>query len=185
MVGDRGLVSRWVMPFSRQIRSNSTSAGAGPAEPAGELLADVAGHFAGDPVLGHHGRERQAYRPGGSTRHHGRDDAEPGVVVDPGDDLALAAAGQEQARRDIELPQLHRSRAFPPAVLVPAPAPRHRLKQLMTDQHPVNRRPGHPIPALAELEDQAARAHRRCEPRRSQITASTSALIRHRCDLGA
>jgi hypothetical protein len=29
VVGDRGLVSRWVMPFSRQIRSNSTSAGRG------------------------------------------------------------------------------------------------------------------------------------------------------------
>jgi len=27
--GDRGLVSRWLMPFSRQIRSNSTSAGRG------------------------------------------------------------------------------------------------------------------------------------------------------------
>lgn len=27
---DRGLVSRWVMPFARQIRSNSTSAGRGP-----------------------------------------------------------------------------------------------------------------------------------------------------------
>lgn len=38
VAGDRGLVSRWVMPFSRQIRSNSTSAGRGPAEPAGELL---------------------------------------------------------------------------------------------------------------------------------------------------
>ena len=29
VVGDLGLVSRWVMPFSRQIRSNSTSAGRG------------------------------------------------------------------------------------------------------------------------------------------------------------
>ena len=29
VVGDRGFVSRWVMPFSRQIRSNSTSAGRG------------------------------------------------------------------------------------------------------------------------------------------------------------
>ena len=29
VVGEAGLVSRWVMPFSRQIRSNSTSAGRG------------------------------------------------------------------------------------------------------------------------------------------------------------
>ena len=29
VVGDRGFVSRGVMPFSRQIRSNSTSAGRG------------------------------------------------------------------------------------------------------------------------------------------------------------
>ena len=29
VVGDAGRVSRWLMPFSRQIRSNSTSAGRG------------------------------------------------------------------------------------------------------------------------------------------------------------
>jgi hypothetical protein len=37
--GLRTAVSRWVMPFSRQMRSNSTSAGRGSGEPAGELLA--------------------------------------------------------------------------------------------------------------------------------------------------
>ena len=49
VVGERGLVSRWVMPFSRQIRSNSTSAGRGlPNRPVNCLpLSDK--HFAGTP----------------------------------------------------------------------------------------------------------------------------------------
>jgi hypothetical protein len=49
VVGERGLVSRW-MPLCRQIRSNSTSAG-----PAGELTTIVRQHFLRRPVLGYRG----------------------------------------------------------------------------------------------------------------------------------
>jgi hypothetical protein len=42
--------------------------------------------------------------PAGGPQHNGGDDAEPGVVIGPGDDLAFAAIGQEQAGGDIELP---------------------------------------------------------------------------------
>ena len=65
VVGEWGLVSRWVMPFSRQIRSNSTSAGRGLEEPAGEHLAVVGQHFLGHPVDAHRVHERPAHRPGG------------------------------------------------------------------------------------------------------------------------
>ena len=42
VVGERGLVSRWVMPFSRQIRSNITSAGRGrPNRPVNCLPLSV------------------------------------------------------------------------------------------------------------------------------------------------
>jgi hypothetical protein len=76
------------------------------------------------------------------------------MVVDPGDDLALAAVGQEQARGHVHLPLLHRRRALPAAVLVPAPAPRHRLDQVMADQDPVDRRAGDArVTAVFQLED--------------------------------
>lgn len=129
----------------------------GPAEPPGELPAIVAEHFAGDPVLLHRGHERRAHRPGGGPQHDSGDDAVPGVVIDPGDDLALPAIGQEQAGGHIKLPQFHRRGTLPPAVLVSAPAARHGLEQPVPDQHPVDRGPGHTrVTALAEFEDQTA-----------------------------
>ena len=129
VVGERGLVSRWVMPFSAGVRSNSTSAPGGHQNLPGELLAVVAEHFGGDAVLGHGRRECQAdppaCGPGPTSGLH----AEPGVVVDPGDDLALAPVGQEQARGHVQ------SAAPSPAPSIPhlrsgvlAPAPRHRLE---------------------------------------------------------
>jgi hypothetical protein len=91
------------------------------------------------------------------------------MVIDSRDDLAFPAVGQEQARRDVQLPQLHRSRALPPPVLGTAPAARHRLDQPMTDQHPVDRGPGDiRVTALGELEDQPARTPPAV--RRTQVT---------------
>jgi len=43
---------------------------------------------------------------------------QPGMIADPGDDLHLCVAGQERPRGDVELPELHRDRAFPPLVVV-------------------------------------------------------------------
>ena len=115
--------------------------------------------------------------PGRGPADDGGDDAEPGVVVDPGDDLALAPVGQEQARGHVHLPQLHRRRAFPPAVGVPAPAPRHRLDHPVTDQDPVDRRPGDArMSSALQLEDQAAR---------SPAALRCSQVADHRLDLGA
>jgi hypothetical protein len=95
VVGDLGWVGRWVMQLSRQIRSNSTSPPL-PNRAVKTLPLNVGEDFAGDPVLGHRGGERQADRPGRRPHDDGGGDAEPGVVVDPGDDLALVAVGQER-----------------------------------------------------------------------------------------
>ena len=127
-------------------------------EPPGELLAVVAEHLTRNPVLLHRGHERRAHCAGGGPHHDFGDDAEPGMVVNPGDDLALLAVGQEQARGNVQLPQFHRRGALPPAVLVPAPAARHRLEHPVPHQHPVDRGPGHTrVTALAELENKTAR----------------------------
>jgi hypothetical protein len=93
------------------------------AETPGELLAVVRQHFSGHPVFAHRLHERRAHRPAGGAQDDRGNHAVPGVVIDPGNDLALAAAGQEQAGGHIQLPQLHRRRALPPDVLVAAPAP--------------------------------------------------------------
>ena len=109
VVGEWIFVSRWVMPFSRQILSNSTSTGTpGLVEPAGEYLAVVGQDFLGHPVDAHRVHERQAYRPGSSPHHRLGDDAEPGMVIDPGHDLHLGAAGEKRAGGHVQLPQLHR-----------------------------------------------------------------------------
>lgn len=48
VVGDRGAVSRWRMPFSRPIRSNSTSPAPGPNRPVNTLPLSV-GTASGTP----------------------------------------------------------------------------------------------------------------------------------------
>jgi hypothetical protein len=74
------------------------------AEPVGELLAVIGQHFVGDPVLAQRRRKRQAHCPAGRPRHHRGDHAEPGMIIHPGDDLRLGAAGQERPADDVELP---------------------------------------------------------------------------------
>jgi hypothetical protein len=55
-------------------------------------------------MSGHALRERGAHRSAGGPVHHGGDDAEPGVVVYPGDDLGFGSVGQPDAVHDVELP---------------------------------------------------------------------------------
>jgi hypothetical protein len=49
-----------------------------------------------DAVRGHRGGERQADRAGGGPHDDDGDDAEPGVVIDPGDDPAFAASARNR-----------------------------------------------------------------------------------------
>ena len=101
------------MPFSRQIRSNSTSVSFAP-EPTGEDLAVVGQHLLRNPVAAHRLGEVGADRPAGRSGHHAGAHDEPGVVVDPGQHLALLSVGEQDAAHDVQLPQLHGSTAFPP-----------------------------------------------------------------------
>ena len=150
---------------------------AGLDEPAGEHGAVIGEYLLGHPVDGHRLHESPADRPGGGPPHRGGDDAVPGMVIDPGHDLHLGSVGEKSAGGHVQLPQLHRHRPFPPHVVLPPAAPRPRLDQLVADQHPVHRGPGHhAVAAAAHLEHQPFRtplamrpaqlAHRRLQLRR-------------------
>jgi len=129
------------------------------AEPPGELPAVVAEHFVRDPVGAHRGHERPAHRAAGGPAHHGGDHAEPGVVIDAGDQLALGAVGQEHRPGDIQLPQLHRHVPLPPLVVLAAALALARRDQAVPHQDPVEGGPGRhrADPGLAELIAQPAR----------------------------
>ncbi len=131
---------------------------AGLVEPAGEHLAVVGQHLLGHPVDAHRVHERLADWAGGGPHHRLGDHAEPGMVIDPGDDLDLGATGEERAGSHIQLPQLHRGVSFPPPVVLPAAAPGLRLDQPVVDQRPVDRGAGHlAITAAAHLKHQPPR----------------------------
>ena len=128
-----------------------------PGEPAGELLAVVGEHLLRDPEPTQGLHEGQTHRPSGGPTHHIGDHAVPGVIIDPGDHLRLAPAGQADPTDDVQLPQLHRPFPLPAAVVLPTPTTRHRADQAMPDQHPVDRgqrrhRTGTLAPAQLELQ---------------------------------
>jgi hypothetical protein len=93
---------------------------AGLAESAGELLAVVRQDFVRYPVGPHRGDEGAADGAGGGAPDNGGDDTEPGVIIDPGDQLQLSAVGQEHRPGDVQLPQLHRCLALPALVVLAA-----------------------------------------------------------------
>ena len=150
---ERGWVSRWMMPLSRQIRSNSTS----PPLPNRSVncLPLSVSTSPGTPNCAQRGGERQAHRPAGRPDHDQADHAVPGMVIDPGHELGLGPVGQEHPADDVQLPQRHRLIALPPQVAVLGPLARAGLDQAMPDQDPVDahprrhRRPPRPCPARA------------------------------------
>ena len=79
------------------------------------------------------------------------------MVIDPGDNLDLGAAGQEGTGGHVQLPQLHRSAAFPAAVVLTPSPPGLRLDQPVADQGAVNGGAGHLVAAAPHLEHQPAR----------------------------
>ena len=139
---------------------------AGLAEPAGELLAVVSQDLIGYAVGPHGGQECPADRAGGGPPHHGGDHAEPGMIIDPGDQLQLRAIGQEHRCGDIELPQLHRLLPLPALIVLASALPLAGRNQAMADQHPVDGRPGRQRGhlRLAQLEQQPPRPPPRMRP---------------------
>jgi hypothetical protein len=65
-------------------------------------------------------------------------DAEPGVVIDPGDGLELAAIGEPDPAHDVQLPPLHRPGPFPAAVVGLLSPPGLGLDEAVADQGPVD-----------------------------------------------
>jgi hypothetical protein len=80
-------------------------------EASGELFAIVGQHFVRDPVVGQRCGERLTDRASGGSWHDRGDHAEPGMIIDPGDDLAFGAIAKQHSTDDVQLPQLHRCRA--------------------------------------------------------------------------
>jgi len=114
------------------------------AEPVGELFAVVGDHFLRHSEPGQRLSERQTDRPAGGAFDHGGDHAEPGVVIDPGDQLRvphLPGPGIDQldAADDVDAPQLHRSGSFEPDERGLRPLPWPGPEQPRTDQDPVDR----------------------------------------------
>jgi len=92
----------------------------GLVEAASELLAIVAEYLVRDAEALQRLNKRQAHRTAGRRADHGGDDAEPGMIVHPGDHLCLAAVGQLDAADDVQLPQFHRHFPLPPLIVLPA-----------------------------------------------------------------
>jgi hypothetical protein len=134
-------------------------------EPASKYRAVVAEDFLGHAIDGHGIQEGLADRPGSGPDHGFSDNAVPGMIVDAGHDLHLAAVGQERARRHIKLPQLHRDRAFPPLVVLPPALTGPRFDQAVADKHPVDRGASYrAVPAAVHLEHQPLRPPLRMSP---------------------
>jgi len=110
-------------------------------EPVGELLTVIGQHLLRHPELAQRGGEGQAYRPAGRANNDLADHAVPGMVIHPGHDLRLGAAGQECPAHDVDLPQCHRCLPLPSPVDLLAPPAGTGLDQTMTDQRPVGTHP--------------------------------------------
>jgi hypothetical protein len=59
-----------------------------------EKPAIVREHLGGHAIAAHRRHKRLAHRPAGRDCYHRGQDREPGVIVDPGDQLGFASIGQ-------------------------------------------------------------------------------------------
>jgi hypothetical protein len=111
------------------------------AQAAGEHLAVVSEDLVRDPIPLQGGGKDLADAAGIRPLHQPGHDAEPGMVIDAGHDLQLAAIGEPDPAHHVQLPQLHRPVPLPTPIVRPATPTGDRLDQLVADQGPVDRRP--------------------------------------------
>jgi hypothetical protein len=109
-------------------------------EPTREYLAVVREHLLGEPVVAHRLGEVPTDRAARRTLHHAGADHEPGVVVDPGQDLALLPVREQHPADDVHLPQLHRAAALPPFEPAVASTSGPRLDQTCALERPIDPR---------------------------------------------
>ena len=129
------------MPFSRQIRSNSTSPVPGPNRPVNTLPLSVK-ICSGTPWRAHRLRQRVAHRPRRRPRHHHAPRSQNREWSSIPDTIfASRPVGEPHPADDVHLPQLHRPGPLPPLVIRPLAPPRLGLDQPVTHQTPIDRRP--------------------------------------------
>ena len=181
VVGDRGWVSRWAMPLSRQIRSNSTSP---PLPNRSVNCLPLSVRTSPGPRTGA-APQRTPGRPPGrwpgppprrsrSTGNGHRPRSRP---------WPQSPVGQERPADDVHLPQRHRLIPLPPQVAVLRPLPACRLDQPVPDQdpvdaHPRRRRPHPGLPQpMRQLVTSRSGPHLGCSRRISHTAASTCADV--------
>ena len=125
------------MPFSRQIRSNSTSIG-WCRESASEDATVIGEDFVGHAIAAQRGGEMPTHGPRHSPGHDTGAHHEPRVIVDGGEHLALGPIGQQHPTDDIQLPQLHGPAPFPPLEIPQPFATLVRNDEPVTDQSPID-----------------------------------------------
>jgi hypothetical protein len=147
----------------------------GLAEAAGELAPVVCEDLLGHPIATQRRREGCTHRPAGGPSDQGGDDTEPGVVIQPADQLAHAAIGQPDPAHDVQLPQLHRPLPLPASPVATSASASARLDQLVADQDPVDPSPRRcwRHPATLEFMPEPQRPQPGCWRRSSQTATST------------
>jgi hypothetical protein len=111
------------------------------AEPVGELFAVVGQHLVRDTEALQRLGKRLAHSPAGGLPDHTSDHRVARVVIDSVDDLGFAAIGKQDTADDVQLPQLHRYRTFPPDVILATATARCHPMQPVPIQDAVHRHP--------------------------------------------
>ena len=111
-------------------------------EPAGEDLAVVRKDLLGHPVARQALDECVTHGPRGRPNDQLGDHAEPRVVIDPGDDLALRAVSEHHPAHHVHLPKLHGPGALPAAVVLLPSSARLGIDQAVAHQAAVDRGAG-------------------------------------------
>lgn len=92
------------------------------------------------PIAAHHLGKRLAGPTAVGHRHHLGDHHEPGMIIDPGDQLAFPAVSQRDIADDVELPQVHRQLTLP-ALELSLVLLGLRIHQTVACHDPMHRRP--------------------------------------------
>ena len=131
-------------------------------ESAGEHLAVVGEDLLRHPVAGQAFEEGLAHGARRGSMDERGDDAEPRVVVDPGDHLALGAVLEEHPTHHVHLPQLHGPRPLPALVVLEPSSSGLGLDEPVPDEAAVDRRAGG---GLVQLPAQLGQDGPRAPPR--------------------
>ena len=142
VVGDAGWVSRCVMPFSRQILSNNTSPPLPNRSvnclPLSVRISSGTPNRDNAPANARH-TARPVARSTTAAITQNREWSSTPVTILASRTTPVTTSTSQHAADDVDLPQLHRPRPFPPHKRVPRPFPLPLHHQAVPDQDPVDR----------------------------------------------